>query len=227
MLRAALFDMGGPLDTEVTHERLRDDAIRAELVAAGYEVSDTSYAAAARWAVESFASNAYQAIIWRLCPDRAVAERVYRSLGQYEPPELFELRDGIPELLSELRERGLRLGLVANQPARARLKLERASIRQYFDHLGISAVAGLHKPDPRLFLAVCDALQVAPQDCVMVGDRIDNDVVPARLLGMRTILLRAGRHVDQQPRTWHEVPDAEVHDVAGMRAAILSLLAQG
>jgi FMN phosphatase YigB (HAD superfamily) len=35
---------------------------------------------------------------------------------------------------------------------------------------------------------------IAPEACVMIGDRIDNDVVPARTLGMHTIRFRTGRH---------------------------------
>jgi putative hydrolase of the HAD superfamily len=58
----------------------------------------------------------------------------------------------------------------------------------------------------------------------MVGDRIDNDVVPAKLLGMRTVLFRTGRHRAQQPRSWEERPDVEVHDVAGLERGITLLL---
>ena len=58
----------------------------------------------------------------------------------------------------------------------------------------------------------------------MVGDRIDNDVVPAKRLGMRTVLFRTGRHRAQQPRSWEEKPDVEVYDVAGLECAIVRLL---
>jgi ribonucleotide monophosphatase NagD (HAD superfamily) len=58
----------------------------------------------------------------------------------------------------------------------------------------------------------------------MVGDRIDNDVVPAKLLAMRTVLFRTGRHRTQQPRSWEERPDVEVHDVACLARAIMHLL---
>ncbi len=58
----------------------------------------------------------------------------------------------------------------------------------------------------------------------MVGDRVDNDIAPARLLGMRTVLLRAGRHIAQQPRSLDEVPDFEVRTVEEMRTAIGRLL---
>jgi FMN phosphatase YigB (HAD superfamily) len=58
----------------------------------------------------------------------------------------------------------------------------------------------------------------------MVGDRIDNDIAPARVLGMRTVLFRTGRHIAQQPRCADEAPDAEVVDVAGLRRALEVLL---
>ena len=58
----------------------------------------------------------------------------------------------------------------------------------------------------------------------MVGDRIDNDIVPARTLGMRTVLLRSGRHRGQQARLWDEAPDVEVHDIAALEQALLAMI---
>jgi FMN phosphatase YigB (HAD superfamily) len=59
----------------------------------------------------------------------------------------------------------------------------------------------------------------------MVGDRIDNDVSPAASLGMRTVLLRTGRHISQQPRSTAEVPDFEVTDATGVAEALEQLIA--
>ena len=52
---------------------------------------------------------------------------------------------------------------------------------------------------------------------------IDNDIVPANALGMRTILFRTGRHITQQPRSFTELPDAELRTVEELRAALLAL----
>jgi len=68
------------------------------------------------------------------------------------------------------------------------------------------------------------ALGVPPAACIMVGDRIDNDIVPAKALGMTAILLRSGRHRRQRPRSPAEEPDAVVTDVLELEAAITSLL---
>jgi FMN phosphatase YigB (HAD superfamily) len=102
--------------------------------------------------------------------------------------------------------------------------LDRVGVGRYLAHRQVSGRHGFRKPDVRLFLRACEDVGVEPAACVMVGDRIDNDDVAARLLGMRTLLFRTGRHRAQQPRSWEELPDAEVHDTAGLEAAIVHLL---
>jgi HAD superfamily hydrolase (TIGR01549 family) len=227
MIRAVLFDVGGPLNTEVAHEAAVDACIRAGLAVEGCVVDDEAYAAAERWAVDSFAPSLYRAIIWRLTgEDAAKAQRVSAALeaGAPQRTALFQLREGIPEVLETLRVRGLKLGLAANQPARIVQELEAHGIGHYFASNAVTGVYGFQKPDVRLFLRACEDLEIVPDECVMVGDRIDNDVVPARLLGMRTVLMRTGRHIKQQPRSWDERPDAEVHTTAELLPAILSLV---
>jgi putative hydrolase of the HAD superfamily len=173
-----------------------------------------------------FAPNTYAAIVFRLLGgDAERTMRVGRAVAARAPERhVFELRSGIPELLAELKARGLKLGLAANQPASTLERLDAAGIGPLFDDRSLSGTVGLLKPDVRLFLHACQALGVEPARCAMVGDRVDNDVVPARQLGMRAVLLRTGRHAAQRPRYPRELPDAEVYDVAGLRAALLGML---
>jgi len=130
-------------------------------------------------------------------------------------------------VLARLHARGLRLGLATNVPGSPRAILacyDEHDIGRYFWDREDEDAPGFSKPDVRLFLRACHRLGVAPTDCVMVGDRIDNDIVPARTVGMPTVLLRTGRHRDQQPRSWDERPDAEVHDVPALERAVYRLL---
>lgn len=228
-IRAVLFDVGGPLDTEVTYETLIDQHMLEALALARRPVTAAEFAEANRRAVESFAPNTYLAIIWTLTDgDPTLAAEVYGAVAarrgeRHVATGGLELRPGIPELLRELDRMGLLLGLVANQPAAKIADLDRYGIGRYFRHREVAGHHGYSKPDVRIFLRACEDLVVAPEECIMVGDRVDNDIVPAQLLGMRTVLLRAGRHIDQQPRSPDEVPDAEVSDVSKMREAILEL----
>ncbi len=229
-IRAVLFDIGGPIDTEEIFERLIDrdivDALRAE----GFPVSPSDLAAANEWAIGAFAPNAYRAIIWRLTGGvRAVAERAYATVAarageRHRARGGIEFRPGIRSLIGELHERGMALGLVSNQSRYVMAELDEAGFGGYFAHQGQKELR-FHKPDVRAFLQVCEELGVLPAECVMVGDRVDNNIVPAKLVGMRTVLFRTGRHAQQQPRSLDEVPDADVRTVEDLAAAIQSLIA--
>jgi HAD superfamily hydrolase (TIGR01509 family) len=224
---AVLFDVGGPLNTEIEHERLIDADILAAVAAAGIAVTAVDLEAASAEAVRAYAPNAYAAMIWCLAGgDRQLAASVesdFRSrTNQREIP--FDLREGMPDVLAWLHSRGLKLGLAANQPHATLHVLERHGLGQYFHHREVSGTHGYHKPDVRLFLRACEDLDVAPEATIMVGDRIDNDIYPANLLGMTTVLFRTGRHIAQQPRAPCDVPDVQVRSPDELRSALEALL---
>jgi putative hydrolase of the HAD superfamily len=179
-------------------------------------------------AVAAFAADAYLHMIDTLCGgDPRTIERVrQRVRAMTGNLDVFQLRPDIDGLLRRLCARGLKLGIVANQPQSARERLARAGIGVLFEHQGLSGLTGFSKPDPRAFQTAAEALGVAPDACIMVGDRIDNDIAPAKALGMATILLRGGRHRRQRPRSPAEEPDAVVTDVLELEAAIDLLLQQ-
>ncbi|MEO6398501.1 MAG: HAD family hydrolase [Tepidiformaceae bacterium] len=226
-LRAVLFDVGGPIDTEVISEAEKDRAIRAAMEAEGIEVSDAAYSAANDWAVAAFAPDTYASIIWRLASgDAQVAERAFAAFHGVEQTSVrggIELRSGIRALVEALHSRGILLGLAANQPRRAVAELDSLGVGRYFAHREVSGHHGFRKPDVRLFLRALEDMEVERDECVMVGDRVDNDIVPAKLLGMRTVLFRTGRHIAQQPRSVQEIPDAEVRSAEELTAELLRI----
>jgi HAD superfamily hydrolase (TIGR01549 family) len=226
--RAVLFDVGGPLDLEFAWESAVDSAIASACGLEGIRVDQAIVEDASEAAVAAFASDAYAHMVETLCggdPQAVtrVRQRVRAMVGNLD---VFQLRPDIDGLLHRLRQRGLRLGVVANQPKDTRERLRRAGIVALFDYCGLSAATGLRKPDPRAFQAAAEALGVAPAACIMVGDRIDNDIVPAKALGMAAILMRGRRHRRQRPRSPAEQPDAVVTGVPELEAAIATLLAQ-
>ena len=162
------------------------------------------------------------AILWRLTKgNQTVCRRIYQDLiAAVNDANIFELRPGMPDLLARIHSRGVLLGLAANQPPSTIERLDSAGVGHFFTHRKVSATIGFSKPDPRLFLEACAYLQVDPASCLMVGDRIDNDIAPAKALGMRTVLFRTGRHRLQMPRSAQEVPDADVASVEELDAAI-------
>lgn len=231
-IKAVLFDVGGPLDTEAIMDRMIDEQIVASFRGHGVSVSDEEYGEAVAWAVEVFAPRIYDAIIWKIAgSDQHLADSVFAELYETAPNRNeargdFELRDGIPELLEKLSQQGLLLGLAANQPSRALENMENTGILKYFRYQEVSGSTGLYKPDPRLLLHSCEGLGVEPQEAIMVGDRIDNDIVPAKMLGTKAIRFVTGRHSAQRPRSWGEVPDADVYTVDELDQAIHKLVSE-
>ena len=224
--RAVLFDVGGPLDMEFAWEIAVDGAIASACGLEGIRVDPAMIEEASEAAVAAFAPDAYAHMIEALCGgDPRATERVrQRVRAMTGNLDVFQLRPDIDGLLRRLREYSLKLGIVANQPEAARERLARAGIGELFDYQGLSALTGLRKPDPRAFLAAAEAMGVSPVACIVVGDRIDNDIVPAKALGMAAIQLRSGRHRRQRPRSPAETPDAVVTDVLELEEAITSLL---
>jgi HAD superfamily hydrolase (TIGR01509 family) len=93
------------------------------------------------------------------------------------------------ESLMRLRRAGLRLGVVSNSDGRAEQALEEAGLRDCFDVVIDSGLVGVEKPDPRIFQTALDALGVAPEEALYVGDLYEIDVVGARGAGMDAVLL--------------------------------------
>jgi HAD superfamily hydrolase (TIGR01549 family) len=96
-------------------------------------------------------------------------------------------RDALPAL-HDLRGAGYRLAIMANQPVEAMAFLQTLPV----DRVATSAGWGIAKPDPAFFNRVAHEVGVTAELIAYVGDRVDNDVLPARRAGMLAIHLRRG-----------------------------------
>lgn len=85
-----------------------------------------------------------------------------------------------------------KIGIIANQSLGTKKRLEQYGILQYIDLVVASAEEGVAKPDKRIFEIALERSNCKSNHAVMIGDRIDNDIVPANLLGMHTIWMRQG-----------------------------------
>jgi HAD superfamily hydrolase (TIGR01662 family) len=108
-------------------------------------------------------------------------------------PETFGDSDLYPDVrpaMAALRDMGLWVGVAGNQTFRAGDILRKLDLPA--DMIATSDDWGVTKPDPAFFQALADAAPCAPGEIVYVGDRIDNDLKPAKAEGMRTAFIRRG-----------------------------------
>lgn len=104
------------------------------------------------------------------------------------------------ETLETLKKRGYRLGIIANQVMGMEQRLDTWGLLKYFDVVAVSAELGVAKPNKLIFEKAFELAECCAHNSVMVGDRLDNDILPAKALGMRTVWIRKGlaayQHID-------------------------------
>jgi FMN phosphatase YigB (HAD superfamily) len=88
-----------------------------------------------------------------------------------------------------LRGRGLRLGAAGNMYTH-----HEDFLRSHVDFVGSSERWGVDKPDAGFFARVVEEAGVPAREILYVGDRVDNDVVPALAAGLRAVRIRRGAH---------------------------------
>ena len=155
----------------------------------------------------------------------AFTERIIRGMGgeadgayeaavemtrAWEHAHNFDLFDDVPPVLEDLRQRGLKLGIVSNTGRDVDEFLKHHSIR--VDAALSSRVHGKVKPHPTIFQAVLDRLGVPAEGAAMVGDSPEDDVEGARALGMKAFL------VDREG-LYPEAPD-RLEDLFALPAAL-------
>lgn len=95
-------------------------------------------------------------------------------------------------VLNEIRRMGYKIGIIANQQDGLCERLNEWGILQLFDLIISSSDVGLSKPDEKIFHLAMSRALVSPEECIMVGDRLDNDIIPASTIGMNTIWIKNG-----------------------------------
>ena len=122
------------------------------------------------------------------------------------PSELDRPYPEAKEVLDKLCE-GYKLGIIANQNAGAQQRLEQYGLLRYFGVIAASAEAGLKKPDPRIFTLALRQAGCKPGEAAMIGDRLDNDIFPAKALGFTTVRILQGYGSLQIPKSRDFEPD--------------------
>jgi len=140
--------------------------------------------------------------------------RVWEILGVEHPASTWAPEDFYPDAvpcLRGLRQGGFLVGAAGNVPAGYEEPL-----REHVNLLGSWGLWGVEKPAPEFFERIAAASGFAAAEIAYVGDRVDNDVVPALAAGMVAVHLRRGPwgHLHEAPaaairiRSLTELPEA-------------------
>lgn len=121
-------------------------------------------------------------------PDQVA--RAQRTVAGEDRPRAEDLYPDALACLSALSARGFRVGLAGNQTSAAEEALR--GLGWPVDHVASSAAWGAQKPSAAFFARLLQESGCPARQIVYVGDRLDNDVLPARAAGLKAVLLRRG-----------------------------------
>jgi HAD superfamily hydrolase (TIGR01549 family) len=128
---------------------------------------------------------------------RERADEVEATYGGFRPEDLYP--DAIRSIHA-LRIAGYRVAIAANQPAQRESQLRASGVEA--EVMAMSDDLQVWKPDPAFFARMLELIgSPAPGSVAYVGDRVDNDVVPAIAAGMRAVWIRRGPwgHIQELP----------------------------
>lgn len=178
---AVVFDIG-----EVVIDETRVWAVWADMLG----VSPLSFAAVLGAAVVQ--GEEFDAAFEHIAPNvewRELVDEHEQRYGGFRPADVYA--DVVP-CLESLRAAGIVCVLAGNQPHRRAEQLRRLALP--VDVIATSEELEAEKPSQAFYDAVMGLLPTGtePGDVLYVGDRVDNDVLPAAAAGMRTCWLRRG-----------------------------------
>lgn len=224
-IRVILIDIGGPILDE-DHEYGAWDSFLLELLAAeGIDIYPEELARRVVAATRRCEPNPRVAVLWELVrPDVDLFRRLKEALRGFQRRHLAQgyiprLRPGVVEALEELSSR-YALALAGNQPAWIKDYLREAGVLRFFRWKLVSEEIGTRKPDPLFFSMILDGLGVPPHEAAMVGDRLDHDVLPAKLLGMYTVRVLLGPYAEQVPISPLHCPARTVRSLSELPGAL-------
>lgn len=216
-IRWFFFDLGNTL---ISEERAIKDRIQQMIQAfaeLGMQVSVETIERAFEEASAEFAPRLIARALEKLISnpsDRAfvLQKARYRKELEEPYPEAYEL---LSRLASQYR-----IGVIANQSAGTEARLESYGLSSFVSLCLSSTEAGLEKPNPAIFQLALEQAKCKPQQAVMIGDRIDNDIQPAKSLGWKTIRVLQGFAKVQTPRNSEEEPDFTVNNLKEIMAIL-------
>ena len=123
-------------------------------------------------------------------PEDSLVERAIKFVVSARAENAIAFPDSRP-LLERLSKKETKLGVISNVSSHevAMEILRKVGLLSYFDTIVTSALVGIRKPDPGIFLYALMQLDLRSEEAVIVGDSENNDILGGKITGMRTVLV--------------------------------------
>ena len=174
-------------------------------------------------AVYRFVPKVYDYVLYRNIKDienfRAAKTEYKNKIKSHDS---LELMDGIKEFLAEF-SKYYKIGILGQYGIDFKNFLESRDILNFFTYTEIQDNYIITKPDTRYYEAILGKCHCKAEESLMIGDRIDKDIIPAKLVGMKTIRIKTGIHKKQEPRTPEEIADITVNKLCEIKIEAINV----
>lgn len=145
----------------------------------------------------------YGKIDYKILAAGIVAYRIERESNLKTYPGVFST-------LIDLLKMGIKLAIVSDAPSKeAWLRLSHLNLHHIFDVIITYDETRERKPSPVPFNMALDKLKLRPDECLMIGDWAERDIVGAKIVGMKTVFARYGDTFNTQ----HPGSDYDISDI--------------
>jgi putative hydrolase of the HAD superfamily len=122
-------------------------------------------------------------------PVEGQVERAIEIRRQFARESLTPRSDARDTIL-RLKEMGIKIGLISDCTYEVPTLWDQSAFFDLIDVPIFSCVAGIKKPDPRIYKLALDGLSVNPEECLYVGDGSSHKLTGARKIGMHPVLIQ-------------------------------------
>jgi putative hydrolase of the HAD superfamily len=226
-IEAILFDMNGTLRYRIPDETWRRQAFaqlltmlgKPDAPAAFIDELTRRYKSYTQWADEHEVGLS-ETEIWT----KWLAPELPRERIEPQATELMlvwrnrngrtVLKPDAIKTITELSQRGYRLGVISNTTSTADLPrfIAECGLAEYFQVVILSSVSGYRKPSPEIFWQATRALGIVPTRCAYLGNKISSDVVGSRKAGLgMAMIVESPDKPREDKRNQAAQPDAVIH----------------
>jgi putative hydrolase of the HAD superfamily len=181
--RAGLLEAG----VDVAEEDL-ERALLEETQAGGWWLDETPFEPSEAKSFETV--MAFDAAVLARLGHADLGEDTFRRIeAAFARRAAWYVFPDVPLALDALIAAGIRLCVISNFVWGLPELIHDLELARHFERLVVSARVGFQKPNPGIFQHALDVMQVAPERAMHVGDSYRADIVGARRLGIRAVLI--------------------------------------
>lgn len=220
--QAVFIDVGGPIYPDETFVAAVTRAIDDMLAERGRPAADPARVRAVYDRIRTEQNGSFRtALATELLGDKSLRDELHARTEPYWRHPAGSMYADVLPLLRALHGR-VQVCVLANQEASVIEALRRDGLGELIDIWGVSAVVGHEKPSRELFDWSLARAGTSADRAVHIGNRLDNDVRPAKALGLGTVWVLRGDAPDAPTPEQRAEADLTVESLDGLAEALLA-----